>query len=92
MKYSFARISPKKIVYVANQKIKLLDHYIRKNLFDIDRSFVIGDRETDMQLAENLGIRAIQYDPQKMNWDLIAEKLLGKRSQIVANVRHVLQK
>ncbi|HHF0977899.1 TPA: bifunctional histidinol-phosphatase/imidazoleglycerol-phosphate dehydratase HisB [Haemophilus influenzae] len=59
-------------------KIKLLDHYIRKNLFDIDRSFVIGDRETDMQLAENLGIRAIQYDPQKMNWDLIAEKLLGE--------------
>lgn len=45
-----------------------------------------------MQLAENLGIRAIQYDPQKMNWDLIAEKLLGKRSQTVANVRHVLQK
>ena len=31
-----------------------------------------------MQLAENLGIRAIQYDPQKMNWDLIAEKLLGE--------------
>ena len=35
-------------------KIKLLDHHIRKNLFDIDRSFVIGDRETDVQLAENL--------------------------------------
>ena len=59
-------------------KTKLLDKYIRKNLFDPDRSFVIGDRATDVQLAENLGIRAIQYDPQKMGWDLIAEKLLGE--------------
>ena len=74
------------------KKLSCLITIFVKNLFDIDRSFVIGDRETDVQLAENLGIRAIQYDPQKMNWDLIAEKLLGKRSQTVANVRHVLQR
>ncbi|MBN6067523.1 bifunctional histidinol-phosphatase/imidazoleglycerol-phosphate dehydratase HisB [Aggregatibacter actinomycetemcomitans] len=59
-------------------KTKLLKKYIDKNLFDPDRSFVIGDRATDVQLAENLGIRALQYDPQKLNWDLIAEKLLGE--------------
>ncbi|MBN6069676.1 HAD hydrolase-like protein [Aggregatibacter actinomycetemcomitans] len=54
-------------------KTKLLKKYIDKNLFDPDRSFVIGDRTTDVQLAENLGIRALQYDPQKLNWDLIVE-------------------
>ena len=58
-------------------KTKLLKKYIQKNLFDPDRSFVIGDRATDVQLAENLGIRALQYHPEKLNRDLIAEKLLG---------------
>ncbi len=59
-------------------KTKLLKKYIDKNLFDPDRSFVIGDRATDVQLAENLGIRALQYHPETLNWDLIAEKLLGE--------------
>ena len=59
-------------------KTNLLKKYIQKNLFDPDRSFVIGDRTTDVQLAENLGIRALQYHPEKLNWDLIAEKLLGE--------------
>ncbi|TDQ59536.1 imidazoleglycerol-phosphate dehydratase [Mesocricetibacter intestinalis] len=57
---------------------KLLKKYIEKKLFDPERSFVIGDRATDVQLAENLGIRALQYDREKLNWELIAEKLLAK--------------
>ncbi|WGE67433.1 bifunctional histidinol-phosphatase/imidazoleglycerol-phosphate dehydratase HisB [Actinobacillus equuli subsp. haemolyticus] len=59
-------------------KIKLLKKYIDKKLFDPDRSFVIGDRATDVQLAENLGIQALQYHPEKLDWDLIVEKLLPK--------------
>ncbi|MGX2968228.1 bifunctional histidinol-phosphatase/imidazoleglycerol-phosphate dehydratase HisB [Ursidibacter sp. B-7004-1] len=59
-------------------KIKLLQKYIDKKLFDPNHSFVIGDRATDVQLAENLGIKALQYHPEKLNWDLIAEKLLGE--------------
>lgn len=57
-------------------KTKLLKKYIEKQLFDPATSFVIGDRTTDVQLAENLGIQALQYHPEKLNWDLIAEKLL----------------
>ncbi|WGE48712.1 bifunctional histidinol-phosphatase/imidazoleglycerol-phosphate dehydratase HisB [Actinobacillus equuli] len=59
-------------------KIKLLKKYIDKKLFDPNRSFVIGDRATDVQLAENLGIQALQYHPEKLDWDLIVEKLLLK--------------
>ena len=59
-------------------KIKLLKKYIDKKLFDPNRSFVIGDRATDVQLAENLGIQALQYHPEKLDWDLIVEKLLPK--------------
>ncbi|BFU59596.1 MULTISPECIES: bifunctional histidinol-phosphatase/imidazoleglycerol-phosphate dehydratase HisB [Rodentibacter] len=59
-------------------KTKLLEQYICKNLFDPDRSFVIGDRATDVQLAENLGIQALQYHPDNLNWDHISEKLLAE--------------
>ena len=59
-------------------KIKLLKKYIDKKLFDPNRSFVIGDRATDVQLAENLGIQALQYHPEKLDWERIVEKLLPK--------------
>ena len=70
-------------------KTKLLKKYIQKNLFDPDRSFVIGDRATDVQLAENLGIRALQYHPEKLNWDLIAEKLLGEPVSNIGATAHL---
>ncbi|QGM80284.1 bifunctional histidinol-phosphatase/imidazoleglycerol-phosphate dehydratase HisB [Otariodibacter oris] len=60
-------------------KTKLLQKYIDKKKFDPQHSFVIGDRATDVQLAENMGIQALQYDREKLTWDLIAEKLLPKK-------------
>lgn len=59
-------------------KTQLLQKYIDNKAFDPAKSFVIGDRATDVQLAENLGIQALQYHPEKLNWDLITEKLLGE--------------
>ncbi|WP_298395461.1 bifunctional histidinol-phosphatase/imidazoleglycerol-phosphate dehydratase HisB [Flavobacterium sp.] len=38
--------------------IGLLQHYV-KGSYDLKNSFVIGDRQTDVQLAENLGSQAI---------------------------------
>ena len=38
--------------------IGLLKHYIKGN-YDLENSFVIGDRMTDVQLAENLGSQSI---------------------------------
>ena len=60
-------------------KLGLLKKYINKELFDPKHSYVIGDRSTDIQLADNLGIAGLQYHPEKLNWDLIAEKILAKR-------------
>ncbi|OOF65470.1 bifunctional histidinol-phosphatase/imidazoleglycerol-phosphate dehydratase HisB [Rodentibacter sp. Ppn85] len=59
-------------------KTALLQHYLEGKHFDPAQSFVIGDRQTDVQLAENLGIRALQYHREKLNWDLIVEKLLSQ--------------
>jgi imidazoleglycerol-phosphate dehydratase/histidinol-phosphatase len=43
----------------------LLTHYI-KGLADMQQSFVIGDRETDVKLAENLGCQSILLINEKI--------------------------
>ncbi len=37
----------------------LLTHFFDKEKYDLENSFMIGDRWTDIQLAKNLGIKAI---------------------------------
>jgi imidazoleglycerol-phosphate dehydratase/histidinol-phosphatase len=41
-------------------KTGLLDDYLRSHPIDKERSYVIGDRETDLQLARNIGIRGLR--------------------------------
>lgn len=64
--------------------IGMLKEYINNPAFDISGSYVIGDRESDRQLAENLGCKAFILD-EDMTWERIAELLFaGER---VAEVR-----
>jgi imidazoleglycerol-phosphate dehydratase/histidinol-phosphatase len=39
----------------------LLTHLINNTAYDLSNSFVIGDRHTDIQLAKNLGCKAIYF-------------------------------
>jgi imidazoleglycerol-phosphate dehydratase / histidinol-phosphatase len=41
-------------------KTGLLDDYLREHPMDKQHSYVIGDRETDLELARNLGIQGIR--------------------------------
>lgn len=51
--------------------------------YDLASSFVIGDRETDMQLAENLGARGLRLG--ELSWVQIAEEIRSSaRSATVA--------
>ena len=64
--------------------IGMLKEYINNPAFDISGSYVIGDRESDRQLAKNLGCKAFILD-KDMTWERIAELLFaGER---VAEVR-----
>lgn len=51
--------------------------YLRDPKLDIQRSAVIGDRETDMQLAANMGLTGYRVGPEGRSWTEIAQALLS---------------
>ncbi len=62
----------------------MLKEYMDNDRYDLANSYVIGDRETDRQLAKNLGCKALILGDEGMDWDKIAELLFaGERKAAV---------
>lgn len=59
----------------------LVKDYLQQGRIDFTDSYVIGDRDTDVQLAENMGLPAFKYDPVNLNWAHIQHQLLQKPRQ-----------
>ena len=65
-------------------KTGLVDEYIKNNNINLKKSYTIGDRESDMQLAKNIGCKSISYsdeirkgsDFNSKNWKLVAEYII----------------
>lgn len=55
----------------------MLREYIDSPEYDIAASFVIGDRDSDAQLAANLGCGALILGRNGMSWEKIAELLFA---------------
>ncbi|MBQ0060638.1 MAG: bifunctional histidinol-phosphatase/imidazoleglycerol-phosphate dehydratase HisB, partial [Bacteroidales bacterium] len=55
----------------------MLTQYMNNPEYDLEGSYVIGDRETDAQLAKNLGCNALILNKDGMTWDKIAELLFA---------------
>ncbi len=53
----------------------MLTRYLAENDIDLQRSCVVGDRETDLQLARNLGVRGFLLDDQH-HWPTVAGDIL----------------
>jgi imidazoleglycerol-phosphate dehydratase / histidinol-phosphatase len=67
-------------------KLGLVKDYLQQGKVDFSRSFVIGDRQSDMQLAENMGIRGLLYDRKQNNW-LAIERQLSSKGRLAEVVR-----
>lgn len=60
-------------------KIGLLLDYLKEQVIDRDNSYVIGDRDSDFQLAKNIGVAAIKIGTTKFaGWRDIVETILNK--------------
>lgn len=63
----------------------LEEEYLGNEKYDIAGSFVIGDRDSDAELARNIGCKSLILGRDGMTWDKIAELLFaGER---IAEVR-----
>ncbi|KTD43320.1 bifunctional histidinol-phosphatase/imidazoleglycerol-phosphate dehydratase HisB [Legionella quateirensis] len=72
-------------------KTGLLDQFMRDVPVDKSRSWVIGDRDTDKALADNLGIQFLPISKEH-SWDDIAVSLLNnRRSAIVSRTTNETQ-
>ncbi|MSU47308.1 MAG: bifunctional histidinol-phosphatase/imidazoleglycerol-phosphate dehydratase HisB [Lacunisphaera sp.] len=70
-------------------KTGLVTDYLRDTGWSREQSVVIGDRETDVQLAQNLGVRGLRYDRKARGWAEIACLLVDapRRATIVRNTK-----
>ena len=58
----------------------LVTRFISHNPPDLDRSFVLGDRDTDLAFAENLGLVGLKVGDGtdgSLNWPEVARQILG---------------
>jgi len=66
-------------------KTGLLRGWLAEHAFEPQRSAVIGDRDSDMQLASNLGIRALRVrldGPDTETWPAVVRELRARRARI----------
>ena len=68
-------------------KLGMVMAYLKDTSWDRAHSFFIGDRQTDLQMGENMGINSILYHEDSMPWDKIADNLTV-RHRIATVSRH----
>ena len=70
-------------------KTGLVSDYVKSPDWSRELSAVIGDRETDLQLAENLGVRGVRYDRPTLGWTEIARQFVDapRRATIVRHTK-----
>lgn len=71
-------------------KVKIVEDYLRDHAIDTAQSAVIGDRDTDLQFARNLGIRGLRFrigGAESETWPAIARELLARRALVTRKTK-----
>lgn len=61
--------------------IGMVQKYMDNPNYDMSASYVIGDRDTDAQLAKNMGCKALILDRDGMTWEKVADLIIGEERQ-----------
>lgn len=69
-------------------KTGLISCWLKNKSLDMPNSYVIGDRDTDIQFAHNIGIQGIKYHQIHFNWKKIY-KYLMQNSHRVAHIQRI---
>ncbi|MFH3002709.1 bifunctional histidinol-phosphatase/imidazoleglycerol-phosphate dehydratase HisB [Klebsiella aerogenes] len=56
-------------------KTQMVLPWLEDGVMDKAHSYVIGDRATDIELADNMGITGMRYNSETLNWPAICEQL-----------------
>jgi imidazoleglycerol-phosphate dehydratase/histidinol-phosphatase len=69
--------------------VGMLVNYLKDSDILWSQSAVIGDRDTDLQLAENLGCQGFKLEPGVLSWpDIVAQLLNTERSaKVIRNTK-----
>lgn len=66
-------------------KTKMVEAWLAEGALDMINSYVIGDRLTDMQLAQNMGIKSLRYGTEGEDWNVILAHLTKHDRYALAN-------
>ncbi|HTW73301.1 MAG TPA: bifunctional histidinol-phosphatase/imidazoleglycerol-phosphate dehydratase HisB [Steroidobacteraceae bacterium] len=65
----------------------LVRQYLAEHPMDAARSAVIGDRDSDLEFARNLGIRGLRFGAGAGDWGQLAHELLARRARVERRTR-----
>jgi imidazoleglycerol-phosphate dehydratase/histidinol-phosphatase len=69
---------------------KLVDAWVRENKVDLAKSAMIGDRQTDLDFARNLGVKALKVIANggaDLSWPAIVKELTARRATVHRKTR-----
>ncbi|MHA1538959.1 MAG: bifunctional histidinol-phosphatase/imidazoleglycerol-phosphate dehydratase HisB [Alphaproteobacteria bacterium] len=58
-------------------KTGMVDAYLKNNKIDLTNSYMIGDRESDILFAENIGVQGLLLS-KKLGWREITDQIINK--------------
>jgi imidazoleglycerol-phosphate dehydratase / histidinol-phosphatase len=71
-------------------KVKLVESYLREQDVDLTQSVMIGDRDTDLEFAKNLGVRAIRvrrHGTPEETWPAILRSLGERKAKVLRKTK-----